>query len=132
MKVRVALYARTILIRRCEEAMCFKSADVWLVIPLRRTSASRLEEPKRAGGGVSPFAANGTFGEANIFVPSALIKISLLCRLESSRALEHHIPDVSDVFEIKTIGADTVNTDVADHKHTQLAFSFRFRTHESS
>jgi hypothetical protein len=61
-----------------------------------------------------------------------LVKVPFLHRLKAARALKHHLPDRADAAEVKAVGDDAVDADVADHEHPKPPVSFRFGSHEPS
>jgi len=103
---------------RCEEAVLLVSAGVALVIPLTGTPACGPIEPQGIGGRVLALSANRASGQPDILIPCFLVEVAFDGGLKASGTLEYHLPQITDVFKIKTVGANPVHTDVAYHQHS--------------
>jgi hypothetical protein len=69
--------------------------------------------------------------QPDIPVTGFLVKVALHRCLKPARPLEDHLLQIPDVLEIQAIGQDPVYTHIAHHQHSQLAFAFGLRPHES-
>jgi hypothetical protein len=70
-------------------------------------------------------------GQPDVPVTGLLVKVSLDCCLKPARPLENHLLQIPDILEIQAIGQNPVDTYIAHHQHSQLAFTLGLRTHES-
>lgn len=77
-----------------------------------------------------PFPVYDTLSQPDFFIARPLVEVTFQCRFKAARSLEDHLLYRPYVLEIQAVAANSVNADIADHKHAKLAFAFRFRPHE--
>lgn len=77
------------------------------------------------------FAVYHSPGKPEFAFPSSLVKVAFLNGFKSAWTLIDHIGNGAYVFKIKTIAAHAIDADVANHQHTELAFTFGLGAQQS-